>query len=159
MKTFSYLLLLVLISIPDVPATEGFSIKSGERISAKSKFYQNALKYLLNTAYITRVISECEEYTDLTTKEVFVAGLSLGGGSIQRVQSQKCDSSSGLIVGGIKAKPGEFPHMAAIGYDGIDNSDPGKIKFVRGGSLISEKHVLTAAHCKQRLVQLLFQLI
>ncbi|XP_076240858.1 serine protease snk [Calliopsis andreniformis] len=47
-----------------------------------------------------------------------------------------------LIVGGTKADPKEFPHMAAIGY----NSEDG-IKWSCGGTLISDEFVLTAAHC------------
>ncbi|XP_012220452.1 venom protease [Linepithema humile] len=48
-----------------------------------------------------------------------------------------------LIVGGKKAEPKEFPHMAAIGFDGSD----GRILWNCGGTLISAKVVLTAAHC------------
>ncbi|KAL6446409.1 hypothetical protein ACFW04_001170 [Cataglyphis niger] len=47
-----------------------------------------------------------------------------------------------LIVGGVKAEPKEFPHMAAVGFD-----IRGDIQWKCGGSLISAKIVLTAAHC------------
>ncbi|KAI4460012.1 trypsin [Holotrichia oblita] len=45
-------------------------------------------------------------------------------------------------IGGVDAKPLEFPHMALLGYGA-----PGYHKWLCGGSLISENFVLTAAHC------------
>nr|CAD7396826.1 unnamed protein product [Timema poppensis] len=47
-----------------------------------------------------------------------------------------------LIVGGTKAKPKEFPHMARVGFGNEAN-----ISWSCGGSLISELYILTAAHC------------
>lgn len=54
-----------------------------------------------------------------------------------------CDRSMPLIVGGTEAKKYEFPHFALIGYGGNDRED-----FKCGGSIISEKFILTASHCK-----------
>lgn len=47
-----------------------------------------------------------------------------------------------LVIGGKDAKLKEFPHMAILGYGPRNN-----IEWRCGGSLISERYVLTAAHC------------
>lgn len=49
------------------------------------------------------------------------------------------------ILGGVPASPGEFPHMAAFGYNDISGT-----AWNCAGSLISERFVLTAAHCVAR---------
>lgn len=82
----------------------------------------------------------CESYNP--KKVSFVSGL-LTNPNVHRLENDECDFVSGLIVGGEKAKNGEFPHMAAMGTITID----GKEDFFCGGSLISELFVLTAAHC------------
>ena len=48
------------------------------------------------------------------------------------------------IVGGQNAKVGQFPYMAALGFYSEINSN---YNFRCGGTLISDKYVVTAAHC------------
>lgn len=50
------------------------------------------------------------------------------------------------IVGGKDAKPQEFPHMALIYYQPEEN---GKKVWGCAGSIISEKFILSAAHCME----------
>lgn len=47
-----------------------------------------------------------------------------------------------LIIGGVNAHPIEFPHMAAIGFGEVSD-----FSWLCGGTLISEKFVMTAGHC------------
>ncbi|XP_050546255.1 serine protease Hayan-like [Daktulosphaira vitifoliae] len=95
--------------------------------------------------YETKRISEikCEEYSkSFVTTTLSVLPLSINT-SPKPVSVEKCDSKGvGLIVGGSKADLGEFPHMVAVGFRTITGNP-----WNCGGTLISEKYVLTAAHC------------
>jgi secreted trypsin-like serine protease len=46
--------------------------------------------------------------------------------------------SGSRIVGGVPAEPGEFPFVAALYRGGA---------FFCGGSIVDERHIVTAAHC------------
>ncbi|CAK1594182.1 unnamed protein product [Parnassius mnemosyne] len=48
------------------------------------------------------------------------------------------------VVGGVNAKLGDFPWMALLGYKGRSGQGT---RWLCGGSLVSSRHVLTAAHC------------
>lgn len=77
---------------------------------------------------------KCKEYVKLTFEESVITTLSLTPEN-QVVQKTKCRkaSSEGFIVGGTKTEPGEFPHMAAIGWR-QNGSD--EVAWNCGGSLI-----------------------
>lgn len=51
---------------------------------------------------------------------------------------------SDRIIAETQAKSGEFPHFASLAYR---NPETGVVSFRCGGALISDRHVLTAAHC------------
>ncbi|KAH8407986.1 hypothetical protein KR222_006978, partial [Zaprionus bogoriensis] len=53
------------------------------------------------------------------------------------------DANDEEFDGRVLARPGQYPHMAALGFE----TNSAKIEYKCGGSLISESFVLTAAHC------------
>ncbi|KFB42148.1 hypothetical protein ZHAS_00009812 [Anopheles sinensis] len=87
---------------------------------------------------------ECREYQNVITVRQAAIFLSLTPVEI-KYDVYNCTSEVKLIVGGEAANYGEFPHQAMLGFPQED--DPQKVEFLCGGTLISERHVLTAAHC------------
>lgn len=91
-------------------------------------------------------VRKCNEYRKLSYDQVTSIGLSFMP-IISQSLVPTCESITELIVGGKTSKPGEFPHMAAIGWRGAAKT----VTFNCGGSLISDRFVLTAAHCNMEI--------
>ncbi|KAH8395326.1 hypothetical protein KR222_009419, partial [Zaprionus bogoriensis] len=54
-------------------------------------------------------------------------------------------ATSNRVVGGLPARKGAYPWVAALGY--YDESNRNALKFLCAGSLISSHFVITSAHC------------
>lgn len=88
---------------------------------------------------------KCEQYSKLTQVSNVVGTFSLADPISTTVQRAKClfTGGDGFIVGGTVTFPGEFPHMALVGWQEAD----GSVAWNCGGSLISYNFIMTAAHC------------
>lgn len=73
---------------------------------------------------------------------LYVQNLAYGTTLITREKESCYKSVSELISGGKEAIPKEFPHMAVLAIE-----DDSEIRWICGGTLISEKFVMTAGHC------------
>uniref|UniRef100_A0A2M4BUH5 Putative trypsin-like serine protease n=1 Tax=Anopheles marajoara TaxID=58244 RepID=A0A2M4BUH5_9DIPT len=89
-------------------------------------------------------VQKCAEYAKIITKTQALIPLTINPKPIT-YKIYNCTNVVQLIVGGEQAKFGEFPHHALIGYPREDNAN--EYDFRCGGSLISDRHILTAAHC------------
>lgn len=106
--------------------------------------YRNRLQQIQQQAAAERVsVRKCKEYLRQATPTVLLSTLKQNA-QVTLKQGKACSNDNKLIIGGEAAKLGEFPHMAALGYQD-SSTDP--IQYKCGGSLISDRFVLTAAHC------------
>ncbi|XP_021703323.1 serine protease snake isoform X1 [Aedes aegypti] len=89
---------------------------------------------------------KCEEYVNQTMTSVSVISLILDPTPIE-FTSYNCSKTIDLIVGGEDAKSGEFPHQVLLGWK---TNHTGVYRFDCGGTVISDRYVLTAAHCASK---------
>ncbi|KAL6963288.1 serine-type endopeptidase [Sarracenia purpurea var. burkii] len=92
-------------------------------------------------------IQKCQEYTKLQVVSKWQSPQRAGDVGYF-ADKQDCVNVVTLIVGGAPAVPKEYPHMALIGY----GNKYSELQWGCGGSLISERFIMSAAHCGQNSV-------
>ncbi|XP_030564304.1 serine protease snake-like [Drosophila novamexicana] len=91
-----------------------------------------------------QIVSSCTSLKKAVFEEQVGYSFLFPNAPIMYETIDNCLTYTPLIVGGQPADPKEFPHMARLGRR---HQQLGTIDWFCGGTLISNKFVLTAAHC------------
>lgn len=113
------------------------------KIQRKTWNISKTFIYLINynNVYIKQ-ISECDEYVRELVGTTEITSLVGTSPDVIKVDNV-CRDANRLVVGGTEARPGEFPHMVALGRRNSEET----FTLICGATLISHTWVLSAAHC------------
>jgi len=94
----------------------------------------------------------CETEATEKAPELLVQTRSMLPASQWKLNTDKCGQNFvNRIIGGQNATIGQFPWMVSIQYNNMVPGDPTALRHGCGGTLITARHVLTAAHCLSSL--------